>query len=786
MATTSEQSSTDSAQPHWQQTSAFGLFSVAAVTDDIVRISFAPTRAPGHRTWSLAPEVAALRATAVTVDDQGAGARLSTTGLLVTMTLAEGDRALRLQIERSDGSKVLSSAAIELSDTGQPSWTSALADDEHVYGGGERTGPLNKRGRSMTFWTTDPLPNHNDQTDAMYQSVPFLIGLTDGKAYGIYFDVSERAIGDIGRTQPDALRYIPESADLVAYICAGPTMADVLRQYTSLTGRMPPLPRWTFGNQQSRWGYMSADEVLTIASQFRAQAIPCDAIYLDIDYMNGYRVFTWNPEHFADPAGLTRALAEQHMRLVTIIDPGVKVDSAYSVYQQGEENGYFVRNGDGTSFKGWVWPGESCWPDFSRSDVRAWWGEQHRVLIDAGVAGIWNDMNEPAQAGMFAPGNVSIAHGATLPDDVLHGTTDDTITHAQFHNAYGLEMGQATFEALQRLRPDERPFVLTRSATSGSQRYAIVWNGDASSSWDNLRLVIPLNLGMSLSGFPVTGGDVGGFWGDTTAELLVRWTQLGTLLPFCRNHSAIGTVHQEPWAFGEPYTTLCRTAIERRYQLLPYLLTLAHDATATGTPMVRPLAWIAPTHAGSLACDDQFLLGDALLAAPVLAEGATTRDVLLPPGEWFGWESGEVYTSDQRLTIPVTLETLPLYVRAGTILPLAAVAQSTDGMTDQPLTLHVYLTPSSASAIADVWLDDEHPQAEERGTFALWQVQAEWRDMEIEVTMGRSDGQLPWPYPGCSVELHLPVGVTAEPLDSTDLGLLSGDTFSVRYRVARQ
>jgi alpha-glucosidase len=464
----------------------------------------------------------------------------------------------------------------------------------------------------------------------------------------------------------------------------------------------------------------------------------------------------------------------------------VKVDPGYRVYQEGKEHGYFARAADGEPFQGWVWPGLSCWADFARADVRDWWGELHRGLIAAGVAGIWNDMNEPAQAGIFAPSDLNLPHGATLPDDVLHGAPGDPITHAQFHNAYGLEMGRATYEGLLRLRPDERPFVLTRAATAGSQRNAIVWNGDSTSSWDNLRLAIPLNLGVGLSGFPMTGGDIGGFWQDTTAELLVRWTQLGALLPFCRNHSAMGTARQEPWAFGAPYTDLCRAAIELRYQLLPYLLALAHEATISGAPMARPLAWIAPTHAESLACDDQFLLGDALLVAPVLEEGATSRKTLLPPGEWYDWKSGELHAGAQRLTLPVALDTLPLFVRAGTILPLAAIAQSTEGMTDQLLTLQAYLSPAHPSAVASIWLDDDHPQAEQRGSFGLWRAEATWqadRNDEITVTMQRMDGQLSWPFPGCAVSLRLPGSWSATPLSATDN--LQGDTFTVCFRIAQ-
>jgi alpha-glucosidase len=771
-------------QRAWRRRTASGHFDVEATTDDILRVAYIPASAPQHQSWSLAPVETALRAADVTIHDQGDHASLRTSALHVDVTASVDEESVELMVTRQDGSAVLTRATIRLSASRRPMWSSALAEGEVVYGGGERTGPLNKRGRSMTFWTTDPLPNHGEETGAMHQSVPFLTGLVGGKAYGVYFDINERAEADIGKTQADILTYTSESADLVAYVLVGPMLGDVLRQYTSLTGRMPMLPRWAFGNQQSRWSYMSADDVLSVASEFRKQSIPCDAIYLDIDYMDGYRVFTWNSERFADPAGLIQTLRDQQIRLVTIIDPGVKVDADYAVYQEGTSKGYFARAADGAPFQGWVWPGLSCWGDFAQPDARTWWGDQHRGLLDAGVAGIWIDMNEPAQAGIFAPPSVKISHGETLPDDVLHGAPDDPITHARFHNAYGLEMAQATFEGLRRLRPNERPFVLTRAATAGSQRYAIVWNGDSTSSWENLRLAIPLNLGVGLSGFPMTGGDVGGFWQNTTAELLVRWTQLGALLPFCRNHSAMGTAQQEPWAFGEPYTRMCREAIERRYQLLPYLLTLAHEATVNGAPMVRPLSWIDPTHTENLACDDEFLLGDGLLVAPVLDEGATSREVLLPPGEWFAWGSSVLHAGNQRLSVPVTLDIVPLYVRAGTILPLAAVAQSTDGMTEQPLTLQVYLSAKNPSATADMWLDDDHPLAEERGTFGVWRVQAAWQGGDLTVTLERASGQLAWPYPGCSIALHLPDDWTATSLDSADT--LRGDTFTVRYNVARE
>lgn len=792
---------------------------VDAPRDDILRIAFHPAGAPAHRTWFVAPSAAQQSPVPLDVVERREPPRLTSLSapdihIHITDLLdrqSSVSTLAHLRTMRPDGTVLHAETTIGQLEDGRLCWASSLAAGEHIFGGGERTGPLDKRGRAMTFWTTDPVPNHNDQTDAMYQSVPFLISLVDGKAHGVFFDTPNRGLADIGQTRVDELAFTTAGANLVVYVFAGPTLADVLLQYTAITGRMPPLPRWALGNQQARWSYMTADEVLAIADEFRERAIPCDAIYLDIDYMDGYRVFTWDPARFPDPAGMIRRLHEQHVRVVPIIDPGIKLDPTYRVYREGDARGYFVRSGDGSTFEGWVWPGRSVWVDFAQSAACAWWGEQHRALIEAGVAGIWDDMNEPTQADMWAPSDVRIPHGTTLPDDALHGVAgeQEPIPHAVFHNAYAIEMVRATRDALQTLRPEERPFVLTRAASAGAQRYAIVWNGDATSSWDHLRLAVPLNLGAGLSGFPMTGSDIGGFWGDTTPELLVRWTQLGAFLPFCRNHSARETARQEPWAFGEPYTRICRAAIERRYQLLPYLVMLAHEATASGTPIMRPLAWIAPSHAESVACDDEFLLGDALLVAPVLQEGATTRSVLLPPGEWFVWDNANNADSannadnsngsgsesgnrclqgGDRVSIPVDLDSIPVFVRAGTILPLSATAQHTDGMADQPLTLHVYLSDDHRSAILDFWDDDDHPEAEQRGSFGAYRIQAHWQvdagggpDV-VTVTMERERGQLPWRYPGRRVIVHLPAGRMVEPLDAGN-SVVKDDTFVLHYRV---
>lgn len=764
-----------------------GAFTLGAVTADILRIAFTRRDAPPHRTWALAPGVAALPAPATTLERAATVLRLRTATLVATVTrdptATFGGPAVR--VTRADGALLAADAAESawsIGADGTLRWSLALQPGERIFGGGQRTGGLDQRGRTLTLWSTDPLPPHGDQTDAMYQSVSNFVGLRpDGTAWGVFYDSSWHASLDIGQRAPDRLTFTTTGPDLVAYLLAGPTLADVVAQYTTLTGRMPPQPRWSLGNQQSRWSYLSADEVRAVAAGFREHAIPCDALYLDIDYMRGYRDFTFNPQTFPDPPGLIRELAAQGFRVVPIIDPGVKVDPAYSVYADGRARGFFARGADGAPFEGYVWPGRSVWADFARPEVRAWWGEQHADLAAAGVAGIWDDMNEPSQAGMNAPPDVTIPFGATLPPDVQHGPPEAPLSHAEFHNFYGHAMAQATFEGLAHLRPDTRPFVLSRAAGAGTQRYAIVWNGDNTSMWPHVRLAVTMNLGVGLSGFPVTGFDIGGFWQDTTPELLVRFTQIGAFMGFCRNHSALGTVSQEPWAFGDPYTSYIRAAIERRYRLLPLFATLFHAASATGAPVVRSLAWIAPDDPDSVACDDQFLLGDDLLVAPVLEEGATQRAVVLPPGAWSEWTTGVLHSGPGRVTVPVDLGTTPIFTRAGAILPTTTVTQHT-GEAPGPLTLEAHLTGPGATATGAVWDDDDHPLAEQRGSFLHLRAAAEWTGDTITARVERVGGRMAPRYPAVRVALRLPPGVRAVPEDAPE-GDLAALPLTFRWRV---
>ncbi|HEY8531406.1 MAG TPA: TIM-barrel domain-containing protein, partial [Limnochorda sp.] len=512
------------------------------------------------------------------------------------------------------------------------------------------------------------------------------------------------------------------------------SFGQVLERYTRLTGRMPLPPRWTLGYQQSRWGYLSQEQVEEVARTMRERRIPCDAIYLDIDYMDGFRVFTWDPKRFPDPAGLCRSLRRDGFRVVTIVDPGVKKDPTNPLFQQGLKEGLYVETPAGRPFTGQVWPGEVHFPDFLQERARRWWGDAHRVLLDAGVAGIWNDMNEPV---IFDARDAD----RTFPETTVHRTDKgEARLHREVHNLYGLLMGKATFEGLKRLRPDERPFIVTRSGFAGIQRYAAVWTGDNSSWWEHLAMSIPMLLNLGMSGVAFAGADVGGFAEDTTPELLVRWTQLGAFIPFFRNHSAKDTRRQEPWAFGPEVEALCRRAIELRYQLLPYLYTLFWEAHEGGTPIMRPLVWHAPDDPTAARIEDAFFLGADLLVAPVLHPGARERLVYLPQGEWVDFWTGTCYQGRAHQVVGAPLDRIPLFVRAGAALPLGPAVQHTGERGWEALTLKIFpgLSPSRWSGV--LYEDDGISLAYERGVSCRRAIQVTATGSGLVLELGAPDG----------------------------------------------
>jgi len=551
-----------------------------------------------------------------------------------------------------------------------------IEPDEHFYGFGERTGFLDKLAERQTNWTYDAL-DYGSLTDNMYQAIPFLMALRPGLSYGIFFNTTFWSQFDLGAEQPGVWRMETHGGELDYYIIYGPEPAQVLHTYTELTGRMPLPPRWALGYHQCRWSYESETEVRELAQEFRKRQIPCDVIHLDIDYMRGYRVFTWSPERFSDPAKLVSDLAQAGFKTVTIIDPGVKYEpeAHYPVFDQGVEQDYFVRKADGQLFHGYVWPDKAVFPDFLRPEVRQWWGNLHQSLTRVGVAGIWNDMNEPSISDRpFGDDGNKIA----FPLDTPQGPVDEPATHAETHNLYGLTMARACCEGLERLRSPQRSFVLTRSGFAGIQRWSSVWMGDNQSLWEHLELSLPMLCNMGLSGVAFVGCDVGGFAGNATAELFARWMQVGILYPLMRGHSAMSTARHEPWMFGDRVERICREYLELRYRLLPYLYTLFWEAATTGAPILRPLLYHFPNDSRTYTLYDQVLLGPSLMAAPIYRPGVEYRVVYLPQGTWYAWWSGNIAEGPTHILAHAPLEQMPLYVRAGTIIPLAPLRQYAD------------------------------------------------------------------------------------------------------------
>ena len=601
---------------------------------------------------------------------------------------------------------------------------------ERYFGCGERTSGLEKTGSYQVFWNVDPPMGHTASYNNLYTSIPFTLSMTNGRAYGLFFDNTHRVEFDLALEDDGRAYYGAEGGDIVYYVFCGPTPREVLDRYTELTGRTPMPPLWSLGNQQSRYSYMDADEVREVARNFREREIPCDVIYLDIHYMDGYRVFTWNEERFPEPERLISELREQGFRVVTIVDPGVKVDENYPIYAEGRERDLFCKTSTGEEYHNVVWPGTCAFPDFSSPETREWWGENHRALLDRGVAGIWCDMNEPS---LFVP------RGSTMPGDVVHpgGSSGEVRFHAQIHNTYGSLMARAVREGLLKLRPDERPFVITRAGYAGLQRHALQWTGDNSSWWEHLWMSMPQLQNLGLSGVAWAGVDVGGFWGDTNGELLARFTEFGIFQPFCRNHTAIGTRRQEPWAFGEPFASVCRKMIRLRQRLLPYLYTLFEECHRTGAPILRPLLFEYPEDETTYTADDEFLLGEALLIAPISRPGIEHRHVYLPRGTWFHLWTGERFDGPAHVLAHAPLGEPAVYVKANTALPMGPDANHTGEPVD-PLTLFVH--PAAGAGESTLYEDAGNGFGHESGEFARRVILCDTSNDRITVRLDEREG----------------------------------------------
>ncbi|MGO9272589.1 MAG: glycoside hydrolase family 31 protein [Terriglobia bacterium] len=617
-----------------------------------------------------------------------------------------------------------------------------MPEDEHYYGLGEKSTPLDKRGRSYVMWNQDPA-GFDASSEPLYQSVPFFIGLRQGRAYGLFFDNTFRSSFDMGAQDRDLYSFGAEGGEMNYYFFAGPTPKGVVSRFTELVGRSPLPPRWSIGYIQSRYSYIPESTVRFIAENFRHRGIPCDAIFLDIDYMDGFRVFTWDKSRFPDPKKLFSDLRPQGFHFIAIVDPYVKVDPNFWIYQQGVANGYFLKKPDGTIFTGRGWPGASAFPDYASEKVRNWWASLYKEQLEQGISGILTDMNEPT---------VLVDQGLpkTLDLDIMHATDHGPRPHAEIHNVYGMLETMATREGMLRVHPNERPLIITRATYAGGQRYAAEWSGDNWGTWDHLRLSMPMLNGMGLSGFQFSGADIGGIWPIPSPELYSRWLQSGVLTPFCWTHSG-GPGNLEPWAFGNRLEEINRNSIKLRYHLLPYIYTAFWEAAETGVPIMRPLMLEYPDDLTAVDQNDEYLFGNDLLVAPVTKDDDTSRPVYLPRGIWYDFWTDHRYTGPAEIEVAAPMERIPLFVRGGAIVPSQQDMQYTDQAPIDPLTFDIY---PEATSSRQYYEDDGISFDYQHGVSLRQQVTAVQAAHSVSVEISAREGSFVPPKRSLVIKVH--------------------------------
>lgn len=748
---------------------------ITALRDDVLRIRVSiSSDLPEDASWAVLPNARQSRITVEPI------ATNTVIGFATQSLRVEIDRQNVLLTIRDAQGNILQRDAAPIIFTGASfRIMKQMPLDEHYFGLGDKTGPLDRRNEAFTLWNTDSY-RFQESTDPLYKSIPFFITFRAGNAMGVLMDNTWRSNFDFGKQARDTYSFGAEAGPLDYYFIYGPSPKQVVESYAWLTGTPPLPPLWTLGFQQSRYSYVPQSRVLEVAARLRADHIPADSIYLDIGYQQNNRPFTVDRALFPDFPGMIAKLNHENFHPVAITDlhianlPG----QGYAPYDSGIAGDNFVKNPDGSIYSGRVWPGPSVFPDFTRRQTRAWWGTLYRDFYGMGIAGFWNDMNEPS---------VFDSPTFTIPLNVIHridepGFEARTATHAEIHNVYGMENSRATFEGLEALDPNIRPFVLTRATYAGGQRYAATWTGDNSSSWNHLRLTTPMLENLGLSGFAFVGADVGGYAGTPTPELLTKWLEVAAFQPIDRDHTEKGSGDQEPWVGGPQQEGIRRHFIETRYRLMPYLYTLAEESSRTGLPMVRALFLEFPDAAPDrhpldvdIAASGEFLLGpDLLIAPPPFPDEIDTYPVELPTQDWYDFWTGEkvVQPSDPSaaqaaqlvnpadhppviVTVHPELASLPVFVRGGTILPVEPLVQSTNETPRGPLTLRIYVgNPGENRACeGSLYLDDGKTQAWRQGAFLRMAFNCSVADGVLHVHIGAHDGT----YPAWWRELRLEV-----------------------------
>ncbi|MFB6455877.1 TIM-barrel domain-containing protein [Chitinophaga sp. Hz27] len=552
-----------------------------------------------------------------------------------------------------------------------------LQDNERFVGLGEKTGNLDRKGEAYTNWNSDVF-GYAVNKDPLYSTIPFYIGIHHQLNYGIFFDNSYQSDFNFGASNNRFSSFGARGGEMNYYFIYHPHLNDIIKSYADLTGYMPLPPLWSLGYQQNRYSYYPETEVMRIAQTLREKKVPADGITLDIHYMDAYKLFTWNKDRFPDPASMTAKLKSMGLHTTVIVDPGIKVEAGYPAYESGKAADIFIKYNDGENYTGQVWPGWCHFPDFTSDKGRTWWKDQLKTYMRQGVSGIWNDMNEIA------------TWGQKMPDNVLFSFEGHPATHMQAHNVYGLEMARASYEGA-RAAMKERPFVLTRAAYAGSQRYAALWTGDNRAEEDHMLLGVRLLSSLGLSGYSFTGMDAGGFTGNATVGLYTRWMQLAAFIPYYRNHTQVNTKSAEPWAFGEEALEIVRNYINLRYHLLPYLYSKMYEASTTAMPVVRTLA-IDNTYDAQVydpQFQNQYLFGDAFMIAP-FESSASFGKIYFPEGKWYNLYNDAVTSGKKEDITAINIKSLPVYIKGSSIIPMQSLVQHTGEQPTDTLQLHIY------------------------------------------------------------------------------------------------
>lgn len=718
------------------------VLEVSTPASGIMRIRMGRGKLPEDASWAVSAATRAARHP-LHVSRNREALQLRGAGISARIN----HRTLQTEVLDGNGKVLLADLAgrSALSATGGFRLRGKLAGADHVFGLGDKTGTFDRKGGAYIMWNSDAY-KFNQATDPLYKSIPFFMAVGDrGQAYGVFLDNTWRSTFEFGKTERDVLAISAEGGPVDYYVMSGPAPKDVLQQYARLTGTAPLPPQWALGFQQSKWSYKTDVEVRAIAQRLRAERLPADVIYMDIDYQDRARPFTVNRNAFSDVRQLASDLRAQGLRLVLITDPHIAnaPGQGYAAYDSGAAQDVFLKLPDGKYYSGDVWPGASVFPDFSRSKARRWWGDLYAGFLADGVAGFWNDMNEPS---IF---NVA---SKTMPLDVVHRIESDdfaprSTSHAELHNVYGQLNSRATYEGLSRLQPDLRPFVLTRATYAGGQRYAATWTGDNASSWQHLKMGIHQLLNLGMSGFSFAGNDVGGYAGEhPSPELLTRWFQIGAFTPLFRAHAETNRPAQEPWVGDATHVEIRRRFIEERYRLMPYFYAAAEENSRSGIPMLRPVFLNIPQVLAKGdrlgGTEDQFMLGNDLLVAPSpTPESPGDYKVELPAKGWYDYWTGRRLAGDSESLTP-DIARLPIYVRPGAIIPKQPLVQSTTATPEGALELHIYPGPDCAG---EIYADDGTSLGYQRGAYLRQRIRCEESPTGVRVVFEQRHGDWkPW------------------------------------------